>query len=136
MQEEATQEEDGLTKSAPKAKQAERETQEAAETLIRFSETEIIKEEGTQTEKISTVDCAKQTEENLPGILEALQKTHKKLQKKTFGIGMIEGNDDDATKFYTRLPNWHIFLHLFMFLTPFIPQAVHSCFMMSCFWFL
>ena len=56
-----TQEGDGPTKLAPKAKEAERETQEAAETLIRFSEAEIIKDEETQTEAVSTVDCAQQT---------------------------------------------------------------------------
>ena len=122
MQVGVTQEGDGPIKLAPKAKEAERETQEAAETLIRFSEAEIIKDEETQTEAVSTVDCAQQTEENLPGMLEALQKTNKKLQKKIFGVGMIEGNDN-ATKFYTGLPNWCIFLHIFMFLSPFITPS-------------
>ena len=122
VQVKVTQEEDGPTELAPKAKEAKRETQEAAETLIHFPETEIIKDEETQREAVSTVDCAQQTEENLPRMLEALQKTHKKLQKKIFGIGMIEGNDN-ATKFYTKLPNWRIFPHIFMFLSPLITPS-------------
>ena len=119
MQVGVTQEGDGPIKIGSKAKEAERETQEAVETLIRFSEAEIIKDEETQTEAVSTVDCAQQTEENLPGMLQALQKTNKKLQKKIFGDGMIEENDN-ATKFYTGLPKWCNFL---MFLSPFITPS-------------
>ena len=56
-------------------------------------------------------------------MLESLQETNKKLKEKSFGISKIEGNDT-ATKFYTGLPNWSTFLHLFMFLSPFV---VPSC---------
>ena len=36
-----------------------------------------------------------------------------------FGISMIEGTDN-ATKFFTGLPNWNVFLHLFMFISPYV----------------
>ena len=40
-----------------------------------------------------------------------------------FGIRTIEGNDD-RTKFYTGLPSWAVFLHLFLFLAA---PASSSC---------
>ncbi len=41
------------------------------------------------------------------------------LDLQTFSIGMIEGKDA-ATKFYTGLPTWPVFLHLFLYLSPFV----------------
>ena len=35
-----------------------------------------------------------------------------------FSVSMIEGNDK-ATQFYTGLPTWAVFFHLFMFISPF-----------------
>lgn len=40
-----------------------------------------------------------------------------KLDIQTFSVMMIEG-EDSATKFYTGLPMWPVFLCLFLFLSP------------------
>ena len=45
----------------------------------------------------------------------------KRLDAETFSVRIIEGADY-LTKFYTGLPAWVVFLHLFMFLSPFLPQ--------------
>ena len=65
------------------------------------------------------IDCSQQTEKDLPGMVESLQKKNKEMQETIFGISMIEGNDN-ATKFFTGLPNCDVFLHLFMFLSPYV----------------
>ena len=98
------------------------ETERMQRQVAALSEMEVIKNEGTQTD-VSMTDAAQQTEEDLPSMLESFQESNKKLKEKSFGISMIEGNDT-ATKFYTGLPNWSVFLHLFMFLSPFV---VPSC---------
>ena len=45
----------------------------------------------------------------------------KKLEnhKPVFTFTYIEGNDK-ATQFYTGLPTWAVFLHLYMYLSPFM----------------
>ena len=78
-----------------------------------------MKEQGTQTEAVNMIDCSQQTEKDLPGMVESLQKKNKEMQETIFGISMIEGNDN-ATKFFTGLPNCNVFLHLFMFLSPYV----------------
>ena len=45
----------------------------------------------------------------------------RRLNAETFSVQIIESNDY-LTKFYTGLPAWVIFLHLFMFLSPCLPQ--------------
>ncbi len=44
------------------------------------------------------------------------------LAKKVFGVRIIEGNDV-ATKVFTGLPSWDMFLHVFMFLSPFVTPS-------------
>ncbi len=44
------------------------------------------------------------------------------LAKKVFGVRIIEGNDV-ATKVFTRLPSWAMFLHVFMFLSLFVTPS-------------
>ena len=62
-------------------------------------------------------------------MVESLQKKNKELQKRMFGISVIEGNDRD-TKFFTGLPNGNTFScsshHLLLFML--LPS------MMSCSW--
>ena len=41
----------------------------------------------------------------------------RQLANEAFGFKTIEG-DDKSTKFYTGLPSWPVFLHLYLFLTP------------------
>ncbi len=44
------------------------------------------------------------------------------LAKKVFGVRIIEGNDM-ATKVFTGLPSWDMFLHVFMFLSSFVTPS-------------
>ena len=87
--------------------------------MLQFSQMEVMKEQGTQSEAVNMIDCSQQTEQDLSGMVESLQKKNKEMQERMFGISMIEGNDN-ATKFFTGLPNWNVFLHLFMFLSPYV----------------
>ena len=50
------------------------QAQEAAEALLQFSQMEVIKDQGTQTEAVNMIDCSQQTEKDLPGMVESLQK--------------------------------------------------------------
>ena len=42
-----------------------------------------------------------------------------------YGCDLIEGNDA-ATKFYTGLPTWNLFMLIFDFVAPFIPRIRKS----------
>ena len=66
--------------------------------LVLLSETEHFKEQSTQTDM----------KEN-----ETPQKKKTKLRARIFGTDMIQGNDS-LTKFYTGLPTFSVFLHVFM----------------------
>ena len=94
---------------------------EAAYSLIAFSMQEYTKDQGTQT-KVAVVDASQQTEKDLVNKAEALQMENKILRQSTFGVTAIQGNDK-ATRFYTGLTNYGIFLHLFMFLAPFVKPS-------------
>ena len=65
---------------------------------------------GSQTDPVQTHDVAQQT--NLFIHVEAIK------QQPSLNVSMIEGNNK-VTKFYTGLPTWAVFLHVFMFLSPF-----------------
>ena len=71
---------------------------------------------GSQTDPVQTHDVAQQT--NLFVHVEAIKQQPS---------SMIEGKDK-ATKFYTGLPTWAVFLHVFMFLSPF---AMDVCSVLS-----
>ena len=47
---------------------------------------------------------------------------NKILRRSAFGVTAIQGNDK-ATRFYTGLTNYGVFLHLFMFLAPFVKPS-------------
>ena len=46
-------------------------------------------------------------------------------EQSNFSIAYTQG-DSKATQFYTGLPIWAVFLHLYMFLSPFLYIAKHS----------
>ena len=48
-------------------------------------------------------------------IREENKHLRRRLEAESFGFKMIEGNDE-KTRFYTGLPAWAVFLHLFLFL--------------------
>ena len=89
-----------------------------AYSLVEFSLQEYIKDQGTQTE-VSVTNTSQQTEEDLVNKAEALQMENKILRQNAFGVAVIQGNDK-ATQFYTGLTKYGVFLHLFMFLAPFV----------------
>ena len=66
--------------------------------------------QGTQTEEQECVEKGQQTDvtENVP----------RKQPQSSFNVSIIEGHNKN-TKFYTGLSTWGLFLHLFMFLSPF-----------------
>lgn len=99
-------------------KEAERKHHEAAYSLVEFSLQEYIKDQGTQTE-VAVTNTSQQTEEDLVNKAEALQMENKILRQNAFGVAVIQGNDK-ATQFYTGLTKYGVFLHLFMFLAPFV----------------
>ena len=51
-----------------------------------------------------------------------MMKKYKALSATVFGMSMIEGNNA-ATKFYTGLPSWGMFLHIYMFLSLFVTPS-------------
>ena len=83
---------------------------EAAEAMVELSVVE------------ATKDQAVQTDGTLVSVVESLTKENAKLRERTFGVNTIQGNDS-ATKFYTGLPTWTVFVHLFAFLSPFVKQG-------------
>ena len=72
-------------------------------------------EQATQTDvTVHVTDSSVQTD----GSLEVKEQGN--LPSGVFGITMIQGSDN---KFYTGLPTWSMFLHVFMFLSPFISPS-------------
>ncbi len=69
---------------------------------------------------LSRQDKATQTvdTENIDEVL----KENGSLKRRVFGVVNIQGNDV-ATKFYKGLPCWGMFLHVFMFLSPFVVRS-------------
>jgi hypothetical protein len=91
---------------AENIKAAQKQAKEEATNTL--SESEVIKERGTQ-------DVS--NKENV-----SLQKEKDLLSSKVFSIAMMEGNDT-RTKFYTGLPTYPVFLHVFLFFSPFITPS-------------
>ena len=107
--EEEGQEEDPVQQ----ADSIETREQETTEVFLSQPEVAVTREQGMQTK------------DDLMNRVQTLEKENAELRKRldteTFSIRVIEGNDH-RTKFYTGLPAWVIFLHLFMFLSPFFSQ--------------
>ena len=64
--------------------------------------------------ELTMMDAWSQTEDE--PVLVQENRLWRKLVDMKFGIRTLEGNDD-RTKFYTGLPSWTVFLHLFLFLS-------------------
>ena len=64
-------------------------------------------------------DACTQTNECTSSLDSVMEKEllKRQLEDEAFGIRTIEANDD-KTKYYTRLPSWSVFLHLYLFLAP------------------
>ena len=105
--------------TALKEEEIQEQTEEAALALIQLSCTTADKgtqtdqaiqtTHGTQTHKVTYVDAAQQADI-------AIREPNE--HPPHFSVSMIEGNDK-ATQFYTGLPTWAVFFHLFMFISPF-----------------
>ena len=50
----------------------------------------------------------------------------KKLLEQRVGVATIQGNGE-LTKFYTGLPTWAVFLHVFCFLSPYVTSSTSMC---------
>ena len=96
----------------------------AAELLIEFAE-----HQETQTEHPVAVDACLQTE-NSASSVKALREENgilrKQIQEERFGVDKIQGNDH-MTRFYTGLPSWGVFLHIFCFLSPYVTPSSRLC---------
>ena len=79
-------------------------------------------EEIVQEEYEGDVDDDEEQPGQITQLLEENKLLKRQLNDVTFGIEMIEANDE-MTKFYTGLPTWPMFLHLLFFLNV----TTHSC---------
>ena len=79
-------------------------------------------EEIVQEEYEGDVDDDEEQPGQITQLLEENKLLKRQLKDVTFGIEMIEANDE-MTKFYTGLPTWPMFLHLLFFLNV----TTHSC---------
>ena len=113
-----------------KQKREEREAAEklaAAELLMEFAMQ--MKEQETQTEGVETMEVCAQTEcsshsiEMLKGENEELKK---KIEEECFGVNVIQ-HSDQMTRFYTGLPTWAVFLHIFHFLAAYVTASSSLC---------
>ena len=96
---------------------------DAALSLVLLSEQEFVVDQATQT-SVPTSETGVQTvvpEVTMESVLEENEQLKQLLEKKTFGVLRIQG-DDSLTMKYTGLPTWGVFLHLVLFLTPFSPN--------------
>ena len=95
--------------------------------LVEFAEQ--IEEQETQTEEPEMKEVCVQTDDSAASI-EALKEENESLQKQIreerFTVDMIQGNDR-MTKFYTGLPMWSVFLHIFYFLAPYVTPSSRQC---------
>lgn len=102
-----------LSSSAPEPEPPTKEVAIQTEAVIQIKASQ-------QTVPLSTQDAGIQVESlssSLRHENEELKKQVAQLQQKK-GVTMIEGNDK-LTQTFTGLPSWAMFLHLFMFLSPF-----------------
>ena len=111
-QEQVEQQEQEQTEEVQQADDIRAREEEAAEALLSMTEVGVTREQV-------------QMEENLMKQVRTLEEENTELRKRlnaeTFSVQIIESNDY-LTKFYNGLPAWVIFLHLFMFLSPCLPQ--------------
>ena len=82
----------------------------AAKSLLQLSEPLLIVQ-GVQTDDIITTDQSTQSVDDID--FEYIKKQNEALSRRAFGVNTIQG-DDAATKFFTGLPCWGMFLHLYM----------------------
>ena len=83
---------------------------------------------------MTTCDSSIQTAGDKVNTIEKLKEHNRKLEQKLFSVSLIQG-DDKATAFYTGLSHYAIFVHLFMFLSPFVrPSRSLSEFFLTLVW--
>ena len=89
---------------------------DVAHALLELSNTNVSHvDQCTQTEELIVDKDDKETQ--TPDFdVDALRKENASLRRNVFGISNIQG-DDKATKYFTGLPTWAMFLHLYMFLS-------------------
>ena len=75
-----------------------------------LSQQEITKDKGIQT-KIAVSDCCLQTDGNVFSKIGLVKEENSKLRQRVFSSSLVVGNDA-ATKFYTSLPSYGVFVLL------------------------
>ena len=96
---------------------------DAAATLIELANSHMTKDQKTQTDATTpcetnhraTQDVSIQVSNNDSELLEQLSK-HK------VGVSIIQGSDK-LTQTFTGLPSWAMFMHLFLYLSPFMHNS-------------
>ena len=119
------QEQDGVEQQTGAVQQAHdirAREEEAAEALISIGMAgeEVTREQGIQTET-DIMEQVQALEKKNSELKKENTDLRKRLDAETFSVRIIEGNDH-LTKFYTGLSTWVVFLHLYMFLSPFLSQ--------------
>ena len=64
-----------------------------------------------------------ETAEMFENYLKENADLRERLANQTCGVSMIKENDP-RTSFYTGLPSWSVFVHVFLFLSPYVIPAV------------
>ena len=94
------------------------EVVDAAATLVQLSGYEqFVKEQETQTETFVEELMTK-----VHDLIEKNKSLNHQLQECAFSFKIIEANDN-LTAFYTGLPSWVVFLHVYMYTIPYISQG-------------
>ena len=67
-------------------------------------------------------NSSQQSEDIFVRRVKSLESENQELKFSLFGVATIQGNDK-ATKFHIGLTKYSIFLHLFLFLSPFVKSS-------------
>ena len=91
---------------------------DAAATLVQLSgNQQFVKEQETQTDTFVEELMTK-----VHDLIEKNKSLNHQLQDCAFSFKIMEANDN-LTAFYTGLPSWVVFLHVYMYTVPYVPQG-------------
>ena len=91
---------------------------DAAATLVQLSgNQQFVKEQETQTDTFVEELMTK-----VHDLIEKNKSLNHQLQDCAYSFKIMEANDN-LTAFYTGLPSWVVFLHVYMYTVPYVPQG-------------
>lgn len=97
------------------------ERHEAATSLIELANSNIQKDQETQTDATTTCETSNGTTRNVG--IQVSNDDSELLPKHKVGVSIIQGSDK-LTQTFTGLPSWAMFMHLFLYLSPFMHNPV------------